>query len=339
MFPARRAAGTAMGYIDAGSVDGAWRIEPQFDEAGSFREGVAVVRKNGRSAAIDVSGATVVPWFDGLLYPASQGLMCFAPNGSIALNAAGRLRQKWLGKPGDDPFPSAWWRIDGKVGFMDVQGRVVIPPRFEPKLNFLLGGCGFGSAGYAAMRLDGKEGLIDRSGKWVVSPEYEYLGIVFSGNRKVVAVIADKLIDHGIFLDTVERLDGFMGPDGDMRWRETGPPRESVIAGGLVRAFVNHMLFPRWQQQLTNQDVSSRMLLAWVSSLLAALVAFAAVIAKQRHVAGRWLLAPLVAALVLPLVFLLGLLSMYLLAAVTAIVVTVGGGVKFLRRRRSGSLS
>ena len=318
LFPARAAASAPLGYIDG---SGQWRIAAQFQTAAPFTEGLAVVGDGARSAAIDDAGKPVIPWFTGLLYPPSQGLLCFVPGGAIEPTWFGRLRRSMFGGPGDDPYPAAWWNITGQAGFMDTAGKTVIAPRFEPKLNFLVGGCGFGSTGYAAMRQDGKEGLIDRTGRWVVPPEYEYLGIVFSGNRKVVAMIADRLLHAGVFLDTVERFDGFMGPDGDVRWRETGPPRESPVAGGLGRAFVNWMLFPRWQQELTNEEVSVRMLVAWVGCVaLASWVAWR-VWARGPRSAPRVGGALAAATFTLPLVFLAGLLSIVTVPALALLAV------------------
>lgn len=317
LFPARKAEGAPMGYIDA---SGLWRIPPRFLRAEAFSEGVAVVSDGPRSAAIAADGKIAIPWFDGLLYPVNQGLACFVPQGKIEPTFWGRARHKLLGGPGDDPYPAAWWHIQGKVGFMDAAGRTVIEPRFEPKLNFLVGGCGFGSAGYAAMRENGKEGLIDRSGRWIVQPEYDYLALVFSGNRKVVAMIADRTLAHGVFLDTVERFDGFMGPDGAVRWRETGPPHEATIAGGLVREFANWALFPRWQEDLTKEEVSSGTLVAWTGSIVlgCAALAFAAGLLRRRtrrHLAVRWFVALLAGAATVATTFIGGLLSAYITVA------------------------
>ncbi|WPB59265.1 WG repeat-containing protein [Xylophilus sp. GOD-11R] len=315
LFPARAEAGSPMGYIDR---RGQWRVPPRFTSARSFSEGLGVVTDGNRSAAIDATGHAVIPWFDGLLYPFSQGRACFVPQGRIELGWLGRWRQRWFGRAGDDPYPAAWWKIEGRAGFMDTSGKVVMAPQFEPKLNFLVGGCGFGPAGFAAMRLDGQEGLIDRDGRWAVRPEYEYLGIVFSGNRKVVAMIADRMIERGWLLDTIERMDGFMGPDGDVRWRDTGGPREMPVAGGLVRSAVNYLLFPRWQQDLTRLEVSTAMLLAWLGSLALGAVAGMAVMRSRRGHQAFWWRLPLAlgsAVLTVAVTFLLGLLSVAITAA------------------------
>jgi len=330
IFPARLGAADALGYIDS---EGHWRMEPQYDRAYSPSEGIAVVSQAGRSAGLDSSGTPVVPWFDGLLYPSAQGLLCFVPAGRIEPGLLARLRQRLWGKPGDPPYPAPWWHIEGSAGFMDAAGKVVIEPRYEPKVNFVTGGCGFASSGFAAMRQNGKEGLIDRSGRWVIEPEYEYLGLVFSGNRKVVAMIAERMVEPGWFLDTVERLDGFMGPDGIVRWRETGPTRETPVAGGLGRTLLNHLLFPRWQQDLTNEDVSTRTLVAWTASLALGAIAWLFVLQPQGRQPGtaRRLMGPVAALVTVPVVFIAGLLSVYASLALLA----TGVGLYARRRLRS----
>ncbi|QHI96545.1 hypothetical protein GT347_00150 [Xylophilus rhododendri] len=334
LFPARQRPGEALGYIDS---RGQWRVAPKFSIARPFNEGLAVVSDGHRSAAIDEQGQAVVPWFDGLLYSFSQGLACFVPEGRIELGLLGRWRQALAGGPADTPYAAPWWHIEGKAGFLDARGQVVIAPQYEPKLNFLTAGCGFGSAGYAAMRQDGHEGLIDRSGRWIVQPEYDYLGMVFSGNRKVLAMIADRRLQAGVLLDTVERLDGFMGPDGAVRWRDTGPPREQPVQGGLGRALLNQMLFPRWQQDLTNENVSTRMLQAWLGSLALAACAILWMVknppGKRRSHAVRAARAVIAAAIVLPLAFLAGLLS----SAFLAVMLLAAAGGFWLRWRRRGS--
>lgn len=331
-FPARLHAGDPAGFLDS---LGNWAIKPKYTQARPYSEGLAVVSDGDRSAAIDRTGNIVVPWFNGLMYPFSQGLACVVPEGSIRLGLAGRVRQQFFSKPGEDIYGSPWWQIKGRVGFVDTAGRMAIAPRFEPKLNFLTGGCGFGPAGYAAMREDGKEGLIDRQGEWVVAPEYEYLGMVFSGNRKVVALIADRRIEAGLFLDTMERLDGSMVPGQPVRWRETGPLKEAAVSGGLGRALLNQMLFPRWQQQLLNDDVSSHTLAAWVGSVFLSLAAAAAIFRRMRrtNLVLRVIVALTGGAATLAFTFLAGVITLY--STAVFVLLTFGMLIRSYRHKKT----
>src|SRR5918995_5572892 len=56
--------------------------------------------------------------------------------------------------------------VDGKHGFIDRSGRIVIPPTFEFAWQF--------SEGLASAWRNGRAGYIDRTGKFVVPPLFEY---------------------------------------------------------------------------------------------------------------------------------------------------------------------
>jgi len=53
----------------------------------------------------------------------------------------------------------------GKWGFIDTQGKIVIPPTFEQVLDF--------HDGKAGAKENNLWGLVDKTGKWVVSPTYQ----------------------------------------------------------------------------------------------------------------------------------------------------------------------
>lgn len=64
-------------------------------------------------------------------------------------------------------------RIEGKYGFIDTSGKVVIAPRFQHAGDF--------SGEYAQIRLDNGAGIIDRSGKVVIAPMFRRI-FPFSGD-------------------------------------------------------------------------------------------------------------------------------------------------------------
>ena len=311
VFPARLAAGDLSGYLNA---EGGWAIQPRFPVAMPFSDGLAVVSDGSNAAAIDAAGVISVPWFEGLLFPFREGLACSVPRGSIRLTILGEWRKRWFG--GDETsYSAAWWRLLGKTGFVDKSGKMVIPAQFEPKLNYLFASCGFNAMGYAAMRFDGRDGLIDRQGKWVIQPQFDYLGMVFSGNRKILALVAEHNIKKGILLDSVERLDGAVDSKGNVSWRDAAPAREVPVAGGLARTFVNLILFPKWQQDLLNDDISFSTLIAWAGSLCMGAVAAASLLRRASlKKSGRILYFGMSACLTVVTVvvtFLLGVLSLY----------------------------
>jgi hypothetical protein len=57
-------------------------------------------------------------------------------------------------------------RVDGKYGFIDLTGRMVIPPTFDFAWQF--------SEGRAAAWQHGRAGFIDRTGTFVIQPRFEY---------------------------------------------------------------------------------------------------------------------------------------------------------------------
>jgi hypothetical protein len=61
-------------------------------------------------------------------------------------------------------------KIDGKWGFIDTLGNMVIKPLFDYAMSF-----GFGNIKYAVVQIDEKYGAIDRSGNFVIKPVYDVL--------------------------------------------------------------------------------------------------------------------------------------------------------------------
>ena len=59
---------------------------------------------------------------------------------------------------------------DGKTGFRDLDGKIVIEPKFDDAEMF--------SEGYSAVKVGNKWGLINEKGEYVIKPTFEYLGSV-----------------------------------------------------------------------------------------------------------------------------------------------------------------
>ena len=69
-------------------------------------------------------------------------------------------------KKDDKGMPLFWIREDGKYGYIDKAGKVVIAPQYENTMGF--------SEGLAATKKDGKYGYIDTKGKWVIKPQFDF---------------------------------------------------------------------------------------------------------------------------------------------------------------------
>ena len=67
--------------------------------------------------------------------------------------------------------------VDGKQGFIDVTGRMVIPPTFDFAWQF--------SEGRASAWQNGRAGFIDRSGRFVIPPRFEYAKAFHEGLAEV----------------------------------------------------------------------------------------------------------------------------------------------------------
>jgi hypothetical protein len=130
LFP-HSADGVSYGYVD---VSGEWVIEPQFDFAGDFVEGLAVVEEAGQYGYIDPGGAVVIePQYD------------FA---------------------GDFAFGLAPVVVDGQFGYIDPTGLLVIEPQFDDARAFT-------ADGLALVRPDQTYGYISQDGQFVIAPEFE----------------------------------------------------------------------------------------------------------------------------------------------------------------------
>jgi hypothetical protein len=117
------------GYIDQ---TGRFAIPPQFDSGGEFFEGRALVQQGTRSGYIDKTGR-------------------FLEDQSLT-------RREFS----EDLAP---FRTEGKVGYIDRSGKVVIEARFDAAQGF--------TEGRAAVCLQGMWGFIDRTGTAVIAPRFE----------------------------------------------------------------------------------------------------------------------------------------------------------------------
>lgn len=66
---------------------------------------------------------------------------------------------------------------DGKFGYVDLKGNLVIPLIYQDAMTF--------NEGYAAVKLDNKWGFVDSTGKVIIGPEYEEAGSFFQNLSSV----------------------------------------------------------------------------------------------------------------------------------------------------------
>lgn len=162
-------------------------------------------------------------------------------------------------------------RIEGRYGFIDATGKVVIEARFQ--------NAGFFTGEYAEIRMDNASGIINRSGELVVSPQFRriipFVGDAFiaqpflneqrqasSGNERLGAITDPVALssynDSGLFhakkgwlSDQNLRFSIFDKPERGLIWAGTKDENYSDI-WGLMRADGTWQVTPRYHhvQQL-----------------------------------------------------------------------------------------
>jgi hypothetical protein len=164
------------GYLDHSMK---WVIEPRFDAADGFSEGMAAVGKNAAAEGrkrpkwgepdrvwgfIDRNGNMVVEQKFNDCWRFTEGL------------AAVKVGDKWgyidtsgrtVVQPAYDyawPFSEGMARVlaGEKQGFIDKTGALVVKPQYRPAWDF--------SKGLARVTVEGREGYIDKKGEYVWEP-------------------------------------------------------------------------------------------------------------------------------------------------------------------------
>lgn len=165
------------GYYDA---FGFQRIAPQFDEAYSFENGKSKVVYQGLTGFIDPYGSFIVKplyeeiisFSDSLFLIEEGDFFQFVKRKTQTILP---LKADAVGKLVND---RAVVEFDGKVGYVNAAGTVVIPFQYEAYTNARLLGTFNGN--YAKAASKGKYGVIDRAGKAVIPFQYPKMGAVGS---------------------------------------------------------------------------------------------------------------------------------------------------------------
>ena len=157
--------GEKRGYIDA---SGKMIIEPRFEEATGFWEGLAVVKLDGRYGFIDPTGSVAIQ-------PRFEAAEQFADG-----LASVKIGEKWgfVNRAGEMAISArfdsvgvfseglATIKIGDKAGFIDQVGKLVIEPQYEVAWGF--------SEGLSAVEVDGKSGYINRRGQMIIPAQFRW---------------------------------------------------------------------------------------------------------------------------------------------------------------------
>ena len=195
------------GYFD---LEGKIVINPQFEYATAFREGLALVKttgENGKWGFIDESGKFIInaTYKDASVFQEGLAWVVSDNTAPTAIDKKGEI--KFTLKEAEEvrlfsEDLAAFSKVDSTNtlwGFVDKSGKQVITPQFESVGNFNNGKCAVrnkeGKWGYidksgkiiinfqfdgasefkndkAVVRLDDKDGVIDQDGKYVVNPQF-----------------------------------------------------------------------------------------------------------------------------------------------------------------------
>lgn len=214
------------GFIDTAGVT---KIQPQFNFAGPFSEGLAAVDLCDKCSYIDKTGRRAFPGAFRSCYRFSQGVAKVEiSSGHWAfINKSGETLASLSGDAGavallsEDLLPSEKAGVSG-IGFVDRKGEFVIPPRFSAVHPF--------SEGLAAVAEKDLWGFIDKAGNFVVKPQFcdpanENAGQFQDGLAEVC--------------DPKTQKHGFINRDGKIvipfRFGDPNrPPVGSGFAGGLA---------------------------------------------------------------------------------------------------------
>lgn len=143
-------------------------IQPRFDEAEAFSEGIAWVKIGDTWGAIDKTGKVVISPEYYTHYPFSNGLTLVTIGGKYRyLDKLGKIViQRDVEKAFSFSEGLAAVMIGGKFGYIDTTGNLIIQPRFELGKPF--------SEGLAAVKLEGKTGFIDKTGQFIIEPQFNW---------------------------------------------------------------------------------------------------------------------------------------------------------------------
>ena len=222
-------------YIDK---EGKIVINPQFNTATSFREGLALVETSGDEPkfgfitedgkyAINAQYKEATVFSEGLAWAVAENSAPTAidKKGEVkfTLQDAEKVR---LFKNGLAAFSMVNEEGDEKWGFVDKTGKVFINPQFSYVSNYSEGKCG-------VINDEGKWGFIDKEGKIVINHQFDEAGdfqngkcVVASGNKEGVIDKEGKYIinpqfssmqiDGDIFLVSQDDKYGWCDKDGKL---------------------------------------------------------------------------------------------------------------------------
>ncbi len=191
LLPVEDQTGDFVGYVDP---SGKLVFQVDAQDGRLYHEGYAAVRQNGLYGYLDKAGRVVIPcrytWagdFDG-----GRAVAAKADGKWAVIDTAGQeltVRDYISGY--SEGF--AWFKEGDKYGFLDINGAVAVPARYDLAGDFSEGLAWVGEAGGDGYRY----GFIDATGALVIPMSYDYAGyrVFFSdGLAQVTRRVNGKLL-------------------------------------------------------------------------------------------------------------------------------------------------
>ena len=203
------------GLID---IEGNWKTEPKFDDIYEIKvDGKLLyqIRYNGKAGVIDETGKYVIePHYKGIIWNENENIFSVSYGeeedwiDSILSDEGltwGLIDQngKWirgLGKDAEEfqikgdkiTFSEglAAVKINGKWGYIGIDGKIVIDPVFDDASNF--------EEGLATVRTEGKYGVINKKGKFISKERFENLSSHIKNGYIRVSVKNNNEIKWGV---------------------------------------------------------------------------------------------------------------------------------------------
>lgn len=192
-----------LGFIDP---QGQWVIEPKYEQAEPFSQGMAAVKENGKWGYISPAGAYVIePQFDRAF--------SFRNNRApVYESSQSKVKEYFINPKGEKVFEiqtgeNGWYgdfvedRLlvckEGKYGFLDPEGKEAVPFIYEEAYDF--------NQGFALVYKDEKYGCVDKNGKEIVPAIYEAI-MPISENRIVAYTNTTVNEEHCKVLDETGKL-------------------------------------------------------------------------------------------------------------------------------------
>jgi hypothetical protein len=182
LYPIYVRTGRGPTQYKAGFIDLAGRmvIDPDFEDAREFREGIATVKSNGKWGGIDLTGNLVVPCRSSAPLRFSEGRTTFLEGGLRGVLAAdGTVVVRPRYRTISDFSDSAAYVRDANdlYGYIDLNGSEKVPPFFENASQF--------SGGLAPVKLGGKWGYIDIEARFAIEPTFDASHVFSDGLARV----------------------------------------------------------------------------------------------------------------------------------------------------------